>query len=43
MPPASIGFGIHAESPTIMYPPDTIQSFCLLTETWNIPELLLMS
>ena len=26
-----------------MNPPDTIQSFCLLTETWKTPELLLMS
>ena len=33
IPPASIGFGIHAESPTNIYPPETIQSFCLLTET----------
>ena len=43
MPPASSGFGIHAESPTSMNPPDTMQSFCLLTETWKLPVALLRS
>ena len=43
IPPASIGFGIHAESPTRRYPPDTMQSFWRLTDTWNIPELLFSS
>ncbi len=33
IPPASRGFGIHAESPTKTKPFATIQSFCLLTET----------
>ena len=26
-----------------MYPPETMQSFCLLTETWKTPVLLLIS
>src|SRR3970040_2222585 len=40
IPPASRGFGIHAESPTSMYPFATRQSFCLLTETCHVPVVL---
>ena len=43
IPPASSGFGIQAESPTITYPFATIQSFCLLTETWKLPVTLFLS
>src|SRR2546422_123795 len=43
MPPASNGFGIQAESPTNMYPFATRQSFCLLTETCQLPVALMES
>src|SRR5208282_5045784 len=37
IPPASIGRGIQAASPTIMYPLATMQSFCLRTGTCQFP------
>src|SRR3954465_4473203 len=38
IPPASIGLGIHAASPTRMYPFATRQSFCLQKEACQVPH-----
>src|SRR6266568_4769207 len=43
MQPARLGFGHHAVSPQIMYPFATRQSFWCLTETCQLPVMLLSS
>src|SRR5579875_1391573 len=43
IPPASIGLGIQAASPTIAYPLATIQSLCLLTGTCQLPLVFPLS